>query len=287
MKIRKSKSILFSAICYIVLSLWALTTVYPIFWVIQNSFKAKDKILEYSFALPIGEFFTLSNYRTAFKTLDIFKAYRNSIFVSALVCILVVLLASLAAYGLVRYCNKKENLVYYFIVAGMMMPAFSTVIPVYAMERNWGIAGTDSWFLSMLSVILPQVAGNLSFAIVIFSGFIRELPIQLEEAAFMEGSSVYRIFFKVLVPMLKPAIATVVIFVFLWSYNDLFTQMFFLRRQETFSITRLLNEISSNEGTNYGLVTASVTLIVFPVIIVYIALQRHIISGMTAGAIKG
>lgn len=287
MKKLRIKSILPTIMCYVALSLWAFTTIYPIFWVIQNSFKAKDKIIAHSFALPMGELFTWANYRTAFKTLDILSAYRNSIFVSTMVCILVLFLAGLAAYALVRYCYRLQNFIYYFIVAGMMIPVFSTVIPVYAMERSFGIAGTDNWLFSMISVILPQVAGNLSFAIVIFSGFIKELPIELEEAAFMEGSSVYRIFFRVLVPMLKPAIATVAIFVFLWSYNDLFTQMFFLRRQETFSITRLLNEISSNEGTNYGLMTASVTLVILPVIVLYIVLQRYIISGVTAGAVKG
>lgn len=287
MRRSRKKSILPTICCYTVLTMWALTTIYPIFWVVQNSFKAKDKIVAHSFALPLGELFTVANYRTAFKTLNILKAYRNSIFVSTMVCIIVLILASMAAYALVRYCYRLQNVIYYFIVAGMMIPVFATVIPVYAMERNFGIAGTDNWLLSMLSVILPQIAGNLSFAIVIFSGFIKELPIELEEAAFMEGSSVYRTFFKVLVPMLKPAIATVAIFVFLWSYNDLFTQMFFLRRPETYSITRLLNEISSNEGTNYGLMTASVTLVLLPVMVLYIALQRHIISGMTAGAVKG
>ncbi len=287
MKKIRLKSTLPTIMCYVVLSLWAFTTIYPIFWVIQNSFKAKDKIIAHSFAIPMGDLFTLANYRTAFKTLDILSAYRNSIFVSTMVCILVLFLAGLAAYALVRFCYRLQDILYYFIVAGMMIPVFSTVIPVYALERSFGIAGTDNWLFSMISVILPQVAGNLSFAIVIFSGFIKELPIELEEAAFMEGSSVYRIFFRVLVPMMKPAIATVAIFVFLWSYNDLFTQMFFLRRQETFSITRLLNEISSNEGTNYGLMTASVTLVILPVIVLYISLQRYIISGITAGAVKG
>lgn len=285
-RIRK-KSRLPAIAGYTVLSLWALTTIYPILWVIQNSFKDKDKILAHSFVLPLGDMFTLANYKTAFRTLDILNAYKNSIFVSVMVCILVLVIGGMAAYALVRYCYRFEKVIYYFIIAGMMIPVFSTVIPVYAMERSFGIAGTDNWLLSMISVILPQVAGNLSFAIVIFSGFIKELPIEQEEAALMEGSSIYRIFFKVLVPMLKPAIATVAIFVFLWSYNDLFTQMFFLRRQETFSITRLLNEISSNEGTNYGFMTASVTLVLLPVIIVYSVLQRQIISGMTAGAVKG
>ena len=103
----------------------------------------------------------------------------------------------------------------------------------------------------------------------------------------MEGCNAFQIFFKVIVPLTKPSFATVAIFSFLWSYNDLFTQMFYLRRPEMRGITVLLNQLTSQEGTNYGLMAAAVTLVVVPVLIVYIFLQKYIIKGMTAGAIKG
>jgi raffinose/stachyose/melibiose transport system permease protein len=118
-------------------------------------------------------------------------------------------------------------------------------------------------------------------------GFIRSIPIELEEAAYLEGYNVYQIIFKVIVPIAKPSFATVAIFTFLWSYNDLFTQMFFLRYKNTFTITRLLNEISSIAGVNYGLMAASVVLVVVPVLLVYILLQKNIIKGLTTGALKG
>ena len=116
---------------------------------------------------------------------------------------------------------------------------------------------------------------------------MKGLPIELEEAAFMEGCNAYQIFFKVIMPLTKPSFATVGIFSFLWSYNDLFTQQFFLRNKEEWAITRLLLEISSREGTNYGLMAAVVTLVVVPLLIVYVCLQKYIIKGMTAGAVKG
>lgn len=103
----------------------------------------------------------------------------------------------------------------------------------------------------------------------------------------MEGCGPVQIFFRVIVPLTKPSFATVAIFSFLWSYNDLFTQMFFLRRPEVMAITRLLNELTSNEGTDYGLMAAAVSLVVVPVLIVYIFMQKYIIKGMTAGAVKG
>lgn len=284
---KKNKFSIARSLVYLCLIAWALTTLYPIIWVVQNSFKAKNKILEDSFSLPLGDLFTLANYRKAFENLNIFSAYKNSIFISGTVCVVVILLAGLASFALVRYHFKLRNTLYMLVVAGMMFPVFATIIPVYNMEASWGITNTKNWWLSMLSAILPQVAGNLSFAIIVLTGYIRSLPIELEEAAFMEGCGPIGIFFKVIVPLTKPSFATVAIFSFLWSYNDLFTQMFFLRRPETIAITRLLNDLSSNEGTDYGLMAAAVSLVVIPILIVYIFLQKYIIKGMTAGAVKG
>lgn len=284
---RKTKFSVSSVLIYLVLIFWSLTTIYPIIWVIQNSFKGKDKILNNSFSIPTGDLFTLANYRKAFNNLNIFSAYKNSMFISTMVAIVVIILAGMASFALVRYSFKLRSLLMSLVIAGMMFPAFATIIPVYTMETKWGITGTASWGLTMLSVILPQIAGNLSFAIVVLTGFIRGLPIELEEAAYMEGCNVFQIFTKVVVPLTKPSFATVAIFSFLWSYNDLFSQMFFLRRPEMRAITRLLNEITSQEGTNYGLMAAAVTLVVIPVLIVYIFLQKYIIKGMTAGAVKG
>ncbi len=284
---KKKKISIGSVLVYLFLSLWALTTVYPIIWVVQNSFKAKDKILSDSFSLPLGELFTLANYKKAFGNLDIFSAYRNSIFISAITAFAVIFFAGMAAYALSRYRFKGSRFLYSMVVAGMMFPVFATIIPVFTMESSWGIVNTDNWWITMLSVILPQVAGNLSFAIVVLVGYIKGLPVELEEAAYIEGCSAYQIYFKIVLPLTKPSFATVAIFSFLWSYNDLFTQMFFLRRPEMRAITRLLNELTSQEGTNYGLMAAAVTLVVVPVIIVYIFLQKYIIKGMTAGAVKG
>jgi len=272
---------------YIILVLWALTTIYPILWVIMNSFKAKDKILSNSFALPLGDLFTLANYRKAFNNLSIFSAYRNSLVISGTVAIAVVVIAGMAAYVLCRYEFPGKKLLSTLIVAGMMFPVFATIIPVYRMETGWGITNTDSWGLTMLSIILPSIAGNLSFAIIVLRRYIASLPVELEEAAYLEGCSTLQIFFRIIVPLCKPSFVTVAVFSFLWSYNDLFTQMFFLRRPEMIGITRLLNELTSQEGTNYGLMASAVTLVIIPVIIVYVFLQKYIIKGMTAGAVKG
>ena len=284
---KKKKGSLQTGLIYIILIVWALTTIYPILWVIMNSFKDKKHIMSDAFSLPFGDLFTLGNYAEAFEKVDILSAYRNSIIISGAVAVLVILMAGMASFALGRYRFRLNKNLYSLVIAAMMFPVFSTIIPVFRMEYGWGLAGSGNVWLSLISVILPQTAGNLAFAMVVLTGYMKGLPIELEEAAFMEGCNAYQIFFKVIMPLTKPSFATVGIFSFLWSYNDLFTQQFFLRNKEEWAITRLLLEISSREGTNYGLMAAVVTLVVVPLLIVYVCLQKYIIKGMTAGAVKG
>ena len=287
MKMKKRKFSPGMCVVYLILLFWALTTIYPILWVILNSFKDRKKIIANSFALPLGDLLSMENYKTAFDRLNIFTAYKNSIIVSCCVAVVVILLAGMASYALVRYNLKTKKLLNTLVVAAMMFPVFATIIPVFRMEFSWGIVNTDKVSLSLLSLILPQIAGNLAFAMVVLTGYIRSLPIELEESAYLEGCNPMQIFFKIVVPLTKPSFATVGIFSFLWSYNALFSQTFFLRFKDQWAITRLLMEISSREGTDYGLMAAVVTLIIVPLLVVYVCLQKYIIKGMTAGAVKG
>ena len=151
---------------YIVLTLWALTTIYPFLWVILNSFRQKGLILTDSFSLPVGDAFTLDNYRTAMERADFGNAYLNSIIISGTVTVFVIILAGLAAYGLCRYRFRLRGLLQSMILAGMMFPVFSTIIPVFRMQVLMGIAGTGNRWLSLLSVILPQIAGNLCLSLI-------------------------------------------------------------------------------------------------------------------------
>ena len=254
---------------YTVLTLWALTTLYPFVWVILNSFRERGLIRKDSFSIPLpGSGFTMDNYAKAMDRFDFGNAYANSLIISIAVTAAVVLIAGLAAYGLVRFRFRLRGLCYSLIMAGMMFPVFSTIIPVFRMEAAWGIASSGNRWLSLLAVILPQIAGNLCFAIIVLMGFIESVPMELEESAYMDGCNVFQVYFHIIMPAAKSSFATVAIFSFLWSYNDLFTQNFFLRVPTEKTITLLLNEISSQAGVDYGLMAASVVLIVVPVLVV-------------------
>ena len=230
---------------YAVLILWALTTVYPFVWVLLNSFREKGLIRRDSFSSPLpGNGFTLDNYKTAMERFDFGNAYLNSLLISLAVTLTVVVIAGLAAYGMTRYRFRIRGVLYSLITAGMMFPVFSTIIPVFRMEVAMGVASSGNRWLSLLAVILPQIAGNLCFSMMVLMGFIRSVPIALEESAYIDGCNVFQVYFHIIMPAAKSSFATVAIFSFLWSYNDLFTQNFFLRFPREKTITLLLNEIS-------------------------------------------
>lgn len=282
MNMKRKKTIKISNIMiYLCLIFWALTTIFPFAWVIQNSFKESREVVNNSFNIPLNP--TFLNYENAFNKMNILEAYKNSFIISGSVTLLVMLLASMMAFAMTRYRFKGKLVIEGIIEGSLMFPAFATIIPVMGMMTKLGLISRGS----LIAAILPQIAGNLSFATIIMMGYLRGLPLEMEESAYMEGARVGQVFTRIIVPLSKPSLATVAIFCFLWSYNDLFTQMSLIRKRTNYPISALLKEISSIYGTDYGLMAASVTLIIVPVIIVYIFLQKNIIKGMTAGAVKG
>lgn len=278
---RRGKKKISLLIIYLVLIGWALTTIFPFLWVVINSFKESRDVINDSFNLPVNA--TLINFKNAFSKLNILRGYGNSLFISGNVMFFVMILASMMAFAMTRYRFKGRALVDGLIVGSLMFPVFATIVPVMGIMTKVGFIGKGNLY----AAILPQIAGNLSFATIVMMGYLRGLPIEMEEAAYMEGANVSHVFTKIIVPLSKPSLATVAIFCFLWSYNDLFTQMCLIRQKVKYPITALLKETSSMYGTDYGLMAAAVTIIIVPVIIVYMMLQKNIIKGLTAGAIKG
>lgn len=266
-------------VIYAILILWTVLTVFPFIWVLLNSFKPSADILTSSFALP--QEFSMMNYETAFERMKIGTAYKHSFIISGTVTVGVMLFSSLMSFGLTRYQFKGKEFIRSLIMASLMFPVFATIIPVYKMMISAGLLSKN------IAVILPQIAGNLSFATIVMIGFMQSIPLEMEEAAYMEGANVFQVFAKIIVPLCRPSLATVAIFSFLWSYNDLFVQMTMIKDRTKYPICALLKEISSQYGTDYGLMAASVTMIVIPVMIVYVFLQKNIIKGLTAGAVKG
>lgn len=266
-------------IIYMILIAWASTTILPLLWVANNSFRTTTQIVDSPFSLPSS--FNLENYITAAERINILNSYKNSLIMSGATVILVLLFGGMAGYAMARFKFKFRTLINKMIIVALMIPAFVTVVPVYEIFIELGIVNT------YLALILPHTAGNLVFATMMLAAYMASISTEIEEAALLDGANRWQIFTKIFVPISRPAFATVGIFTFLWSYNDLFSALVFVPNKSVQPITVLLNQVKSQYGTDLGLQATAVIVTVIPVLLVYIILQKHIIKGLTQGAVKG
>lgn len=257
---------------------WAFTTIYPMLWVVLNSFKTSNEIIANSFSLPTS--LNLENYVRAFEE-RVLSGYVNSFIISGAVVVFTIIFGSLAGYIMGRFQFKFKRTIQALVLGSLLIPVFATILPVFELLLNTGLVDKH------LGLILPQIAGNLPFAIMVLSSFMETIPKEMEEAAVVEGATTFQIFTRVIAPITKPALATTAIFAFLWSYNDLFSSLIIMRTKDKMPVNVLLTEISSQYGTNYGLMAAVIIIIVIPVLAFYALAQNQIVEGMTAGAVKG
>lgn len=281
---RKSKILrtVYLTLVYIFLTLWALIALFPFVWVTFNSFKPSGAIITQPFALPNADTATVQNYIDIFTgTFNIGRAYFYSIYISCLVVLGTVAASALAAFAMARFRFRGKAVINVLIVACMMFPAYSLIFPMFRLLDNLMLIDTH------VGLILPQIALNLGFTTILLTGFFHSLPIEVEESAYIDGSGILRTFVMIVLPMARSAIITSVIFVFLWSYNDLFLQSFIIQSATLRPIPYLLSTMTQQQGTNFGRMASASTLVAVPMLIVYFFLQRHIIKGLTVGAVKG
>lgn len=264
---------------YIILSIWAISTIFPLLWVILNSFKKSNDIINGTFKFPTSPI--LDNYVNAFQTINIGKSYINSFIISGSVVFLVLFFAGLASFVMARMSFKLRTFLQTLLIASLLIPSFATIVPVYRMMIELGLVN------NYLALIIPQTAGNLPFAILVISGYMATIPRELEEASIIDGCNRWKMFIQVFLPISAPIFGTVATFVFLWSYNDLFSSLVFVEHESVRPIVVLLSQVSSQYGTDYGLMTAAITMTVIPVVIFYLFAQKTFEKGATAGAVKG
>lgn len=264
---------------YLFLILWSLTTIYPLFWVFNNSFKPSVDVIGDSFSIASQP--TFQNYEKAFDSVNLGQSYLNSFIMSGGTVFFTLLFGGLAAYALSRFEFRLRGIVQGILVLSLLIPAFATVVPVFEILRDLKLINTY-WGL-----IVPHTAGFLPFTILVLSSYFATIPKELEEAAIVDGCNRLQVFTKVIVPISRPAFASAGIFVFLWSYNDLFSALIFVRQQEIRPINVLLSMVSSQYGTDYGLLATAVALTLLPVIAIYFVAQKQVMKGLTSGAVKG
>ena len=279
MKMKKIK--LGNVIVYLFLIFWLLVTLIPLLWVFENSFKSSEEILLNGIALPKG--LNFANYQSIFSYPDVnmLRAFFNSFLISGGVVVGVICIGGLAAFGLGRFDSWIGKVVDAFMVACLLVPSFATMIPNFVTVNKLLIKET------YFAVIVPQVAGNLCFAIMLLSSYMRSLPNELDEAAIIDGAGPFKVLKNITIPLTKPMFATVGIMVFIWSYNDLVTSLVYVSNQKLKPVCVILTMVSNMHGTDYGAMMAAIFITVIPVLILYICSQEMVIKGLTAGAVKG
>ena len=279
MRMKKIK--LGNVIVYLFLIFWLLVTLIPLLWVFENSFKSSEEILLNGIALPKG--LNFANYQSIFSYPDVnmLRAFFNSFLISGGVVVGVICIGGLAAFGLGRFDSWIGKVVDAFMVACLLVPGFATMIPNFVTVNRLPIKET------YFAVIVPQVAGNLCFAIMLLSSYMRSLPNELDEAAIIDGAGSFKVLKNITIPLTKPMFATVGIMVFIWSYNDLVTSLVYVSNQKLKPVCVILTMVSNMHGTDYGAMMAAIFITVIPVLILYICSQEMVIKGLTAGAVKG
>lgn len=278
---KKSKRVGNNVIFFVLLTLSVLFLV-PIIIVIINSFKSRIYISSQPLKLPNAEtFVALENYINGVTSSDFFSAFFRSLFITIVSVILIVLFASMAAWYIVRSNSKITKGIYYMLVFSMIVP-FQMVM--YTMTYVTNRANLDNVF----GITFVYLGFGAGLSVFMLCGFIKSIPLEIEEAAMIDGASPIQAFFTVVFPMLKPTAITVAILNTMWIWNDYLLPYLVLGSdKKTIPVAIQLAMQGAYGSTDYGGFMAMLVLAIVPIIIFYIFCQKYIIKGVVAGAVKG
>ncbi len=254
----------------------------PFVLVLLNSFKQKRDIIKNPFSFVVEKGYSIDNYIKAFDKMDFIKAFGNSLFITGLSTILVIVLASMTAYYFTRAKNTFSKVFFAMMAASMIIPFQAIMIPLVS------IYGAHLHMLNhRLTLIFMHTGFAMSMSVFIYQGFIKSgIPISLEEAAYLDGASKIRTFFEVVFPLLKPTTATLVILNVLAFWNDYLLPSLVLGKKDLYTLPLSTYVFYGTYSADYGVIMAALVLTVAPLLILYLFLQKHIIDGVVAGAVK-
>lgn len=267
---------------FIVIAALFVLYMVPFFVVILNSFKQKRDIITNPLSFIAEKGYTLENYVRAFEKMDFLKAFGNSLFVTCLSTLLVVIIASMTAYYFSRANNRFSKIFFALMIAAMIIPFQAIMIPLVS------IYGANLNLLNhKLTLVFMHTGFAMSMSVFIYQGFIKSgIPASLEEAAYLDGCTKVQTFFKVVFPLLKPTTATLVILNVLAFWNDYLLPSLVLGKKELYTLPLSTYVFYGTYSANYGVIMAALVLTVAPIVILYLFLQKQIIDGVVAGAVK-
>jgi raffinose/stachyose/melibiose transport system permease protein len=265
----------------LVLALFLLY-MFPFLMVILNSFKTKRDIISSPFSFATRDGFTLAAYREAFTKMGYVRAFFNSFFVTSVATVVSTVLSAMCAYYFVRYKNKFSTFFSTLMAASIIIPFQSLMIPLVS------IYGAKLGVLNhRATLIFMHIGFAMSMSTFIYQGFIKSnVPLALEEAATIDGCGKYRTFFQIVFPLLGPTTATLVILNVLAFWNDYLLPSLVLSAKELLTLPLTTYTFYGTYSADYGLIMAALVMTVLPILILYFALQKQIINGVVAGAVK-
>ncbi|GKX32255.1 sugar ABC transporter permease [Vallitalea longa] len=275
---KPSKKIL-AALANLVVIIYTISCVFPVLWIFYSSLKTQKEFNLNIVSLPSNLNFT--NYIEAIKTSHLDKFFLNSVFNSMITVTLVVIIGFMTGYCLSRFKFRGRGFVYTLFLAGMLIPVHSLLIPIFIQFKNLGMLN------NRLTLILPYVAFGLPISIFLFESFIVSVPGEMDEAASLDGLNIFGIMFRIILPLCKPVMSTVVILSFLSSWNEFPFALTLIRDDKFKTIPVGLANFSGAFSTNYTQLMAALVIAVLPVILIYLIFNKKVVQGMTAGAVKG
>ncbi|BCS80102.1 sugar ABC transporter permease [Caldicellulosiruptor diazotrophicus] len=269
------------AIIFAFLTFYSILTLFPLIWLVYNSVKTNNDFLANPFGLPQLSKLQLKNYYDAWVTMGIQRFTINSLIISSVSVIFSLIISSMAAYAIERMIWRSSQKVLNYFLSGIMVPIQIILIPLFINFKKLNLLD------SRVGLLIPTVAFALPTSIFILTGFYKTIPRELEEAALIDGCSVYKIFYKIILPLTMPAFVTIAVFNFLGAWNDLLIPLVLIQTPEKMTLPVGLLNFRGMYGAELTKMFAAVVISAIPSIIIYFVLQDKLLKGMIAGAVKG
>ncbi|MBQ8848434.1 MAG: carbohydrate ABC transporter permease [Candidatus Gastranaerophilales bacterium] len=277
----KPKNILIHSILILI----CILSLIPFLWLLSTALKGQNENI---FAYPpvfIPQDFTLDNFKEVLRLVPIVKYVINSFIVASITVVLNVILSALAAYPLARMDFKGKKVAFFAILATIMVPFQTIMLPVYIITLKLNMVDSYSTLMGYVGLIMPFAVN--AFGIFLMRQAFLAIPKEMEESAVIDGCNSVQIFFKILLPMVKPTIALLAIFTFIGSWGEFLWPSIVLTNEKLFTLPVGINNLSSAFSANYRLVAAGSIVSIIPIVVFFLALQKYFIAGSNDGAVKG
>lgn len=264
-----------TAFCLIIVTIIQL---FPLYWMFTFSLKSNKEIFGGNI-IGLPENWEWNNYVKIFEKAHLGRYLFNSVVVTGLTIAFTLVLSAMATYAIVRLKWKLSKLVYFIFLTGMMLSIHAVLLPLFVNMKPI----LDTYW----ALVLPYVAFAMPTAILLMVGTLESLPKELEEAAFIDGANIYRVFWQIIMPLMKPILSTVAILTFLSSWNEMMLAIAFVSGEKYKTITVGVNDMVGKYSTKWGLIGAGLTIATIPTLVLYVFLSKNIQKSLAMGAVKG